>query len=120
MAIKATPTGHSAGHRTSPARDLDPSGSIGLVRSPGRAYRRTVARQYDRHGAPRVTAKGRGVTAERILDTAREHGIPLEENRELAEALAKEPLVDEIPVELCKAVAQLIGFVLHAAIKSRA
>jgi flagellar biosynthesis protein len=79
-----------------------------------------VALEYDRQGAPRVTAKGRGVTAERILETAREHGIPLEENRELAEALAKVPLDDEIPVELYKAVAQVIGFILHAAIKSRA
>jgi flagellar biosynthesis protein len=74
-----------------------------------------VALEYDRRGAPRVTAKGRGAVAEKILETAHEHGVPLQENRDLAEALAKVPLDDEIPVELYRAVAQVIGFVLQAA-----
>ncbi|MHB2166040.1 EscU/YscU/HrcU family type III secretion system export apparatus switch protein [Alsobacter sp. R-9] len=71
-----------------------------------------VALEYDRMGAPRVTAKGRGATAERILDIAREHDIPLEEDPLLAEALARVPLDDEIPVELYRAVATVIGFIL--------
>ena len=32
-----------------------------------------VALEYDGHGAPRVTAKGRGEIAQKIVETAREH-----------------------------------------------
>ncbi len=71
-----------------------------------------VALEYDRMGAPRVTAKGRGALAERILDVARENDVPIEDDALLAEALSRVPLDDEIPVELYRAVAAVIGFIL--------
>lgn len=73
-----------------------------------------VALQYDHPGVPRVTASGRGAVAEAILASAREHDIPIEENPALAEALAQVDLDTEIPEELYRAVAEVLGFVLRA------
>ena len=42
-----------------------------------------VALRYDGTGAPRVTARGRGEVAERILAIAREHQVPVREDRNL-------------------------------------
>ena len=47
-----------------------------------------VALEYDGHGAPRVTAKGRGEVARKIVETAREHEVAIEQNALLAEALS--------------------------------
>ncbi len=71
-----------------------------------------VALEYDGQGAPRVTAKGRGELAQRIIETAREHDIEIQENALLAQALAAVELDDQIPEELYRAVAQVIAFVL--------
>jgi flagellar biosynthesis protein len=73
-----------------------------------------VALKYDfGDGAPIVTAKGEGHVADKIIETAREHEIAIEENPILAEALSKIDLDTEIPVPLYKAMAEVIGFVLH-------
>lgn len=69
-----------------------------------------VALRYEGRGAPRVTAKGKGHTAERILELAREHDIPLREDPVLVELLAKVGLGDEIPPALYRAVAEVIAF----------
>ena len=71
-----------------------------------------IALEYDGASAPRVTAKGRGEVAQAILHTAREHGVEIEENAILAQALSAVPLDDHIPEELYRAVAQVIAFVL--------
>jgi flagellar biosynthesis protein len=73
-----------------------------------------IALEYDGQAAPRVTAKGRGEVAERIVETAREHGVPIEDNAILAEALSAVELDDHIPPELYQSVAQVIAFVLGA------
>jgi len=73
-----------------------------------------VALKYDfGDGAPTVTAKGKGHIADKIIETARENDIAIEENPVLAEALSKIELESEIPVPLYKAVAEVIGFVLQ-------
>jgi len=64
--------------------------------------------------APRVTAKGYGVIAEQIIAAAEEHGIVIESNVHLAEALSGVELDDSIPIELYEAVAEVIAFVLRA------
>jgi flagellar biosynthesis protein len=71
-----------------------------------------VALAYDGSTAPRVTAKGQGPIAEAIIETARSAGVPLQENPLLAQALATVELDEQIPEELYKAAAQVIGFVL--------
>ncbi len=69
-----------------------------------------VALQYDGENAPRVTAKGQDKVAEQIIELARQHGIPMQENQPLASALARVELGDEIPEALYLAVAQVIAF----------
>jgi flagellar biosynthesis protein len=72
-----------------------------------------VALHYDRTGAPRVVAKGRGPIGAKIIEVARAHDIPIEENEVLAGALSNVELGDEIPAELYKAVAEVLIFVLR-------
>ncbi len=72
-----------------------------------------VALHYDRTGAPRVVAKGKGSIGAKIIEVAKEHGIPIEENEVLAGALSNVELGDEIPAELYKAVAEVLIFVLR-------
>jgi flagellar biosynthesis protein len=69
-----------------------------------------VALHYDGKGAPRVTAKGRGLVAENILALAEQHGIPLREDPDLVNLLVKLDLGDEIPAALYVAVAEVIAF----------
>jgi flagellar biosynthesis protein len=72
-----------------------------------------VALHYDKTGAPRVVAKGRGTIGEKIIELAKANDIPIEENEVLAGALSKVELGDEIPAELYKAVAEVLVFVLR-------
>jgi len=73
-----------------------------------------VALAYDHPGVPRVVAKGQGALADKIVATAAEAGVPVDENPALAAALSTVELDQEIPVELYKAVAVVIGAVLRA------
>jgi flagellar biosynthesis protein len=59
---------------------------------------------------PRVTAKGRGRIAERIVETAFEAEVPVIEDAALVSALLMMELGDEIPVELYQAVAKILAF----------
>lgn len=72
-----------------------------------------VALRYDGSGAPRVTAKGRGPVAAEILKRAREHDVPISNNGELVELLARVELGEEIPEALYVACAQVIAFAYH-------
>ena len=72
-----------------------------------------VALHYDKKGAPRVIAKGKGTIGAKIIEIAKAHDIPIEENEVLAGALSKVELGDEIPAELYKAVAEVLVFVLR-------
>lgn len=69
-----------------------------------------VALHYNGNGAPRVVAKGGGDVARRIIDTAREHKVPLEEDAALASALSHLELGKEVPRQLYVAVAQVLAF----------
>ena len=54
-----------------------------------------VALHYDKgDGAPRVVAKGRGSLGAKIIEVAKEHKIPIEENEVLAGALSHIELGD--------------------------
>ena len=55
-----------------------------------------VALHYDKKGAPRVVAKGRGTIGEKIIEVAKAHDIPIEENEVLAGALSHVELGDEL------------------------
>ena len=72
--------------------------------------RRAAALRYDREhdGAPRVVAAGAGLIADRIVEIAREQGLPVREDPALAEALVRLELEQEIPSELFVAVAEVL------------
>ncbi|RDV03436.1 EscU/YscU/HrcU family type III secretion system export apparatus switch protein [Undibacter mobilis] len=72
-----------------------------------------VALEYDRETTPRVTGIGKGELAERMLEIARHHGVPLVENPQLAAALSKLPLDQEIPEKLYRAVAEVLSYILR-------
>ena len=74
-----------------------------------------VALRYEAPGAPKVVAVGRGELGQRIIDTARAHGVPVQENPALAEALSTIELDEHIPEQLYEAVAVIIAFILRAA-----
>jgi flagellar biosynthesis protein len=71
-----------------------------------------VALKYvkEQDDAPRVVAKGRGELAERILRLAREHGIPVHRDTDLAEVLIRLDLGELIPPELYRAVAEVLAY----------
>jgi flagellar biosynthetic protein FlhB len=62
--------------------------------------------------APRILAKGAGYVAERIRQVAFENDVPIVENKPLAQTLYKiVEIGDEIPVELYRAVAEVLAYV---------
>lgn len=75
--------------------------------------KKAVALLYDEKesSAPKVIATGQGSIAEKIIETAREAGIHIQEDKNLVELLAKIPLGDEIPTELYQTVAEVLAFV---------
>lgn len=72
-----------------------------------------IALQFDGVNAPTVTAKGTGLTGEMILKLAREHGIPLHENSDLAKTLSSIPLGEEIPFEVYTVVAEILAYIYY-------
>ncbi|HSC02199.1 MAG TPA: EscU/YscU/HrcU family type III secretion system export apparatus switch protein [Solirubrobacteraceae bacterium] len=73
--------------------------------------RRATALSYEQgQPAPRVTATGVGLVADRILAAAREAGIPVRHDPALAEALAKLELGADVPQELWTAVAETLAW----------
>lgn len=72
-----------------------------------------AAIQYDNHkdSAPRIVAKGRGAIAEKIIELARKNNITIKSDPALVQILSKLDLDEQIPVELYKAVAEILAFV---------
>ncbi len=74
----------------------------------------SVALKYDETTmrAPVVVAKGADILALRIREIAKEHGVPLVENRELARNIYRLVDVgDPVPEKLFKAVAEILAYV---------
>ncbi len=75
-----------------------------------------VALKYDSltMRAPRIVAKGQRLMAERIKQMAREHNIPIIEDKPLARALFTRAIGSEVPAHLYRAVARLLVLVHQA------
>lgn len=75
--------------------------------------KKAIAIQYDKDkgDAPLVLASGKGQIAEQIIKAAREAGLEITQDADLAEMLAHVPVGTEIPVELYQAVAEVLAFV---------
>lgn len=74
---------------------------------------KAVALLYDedKSDAPRVIASGKGIIAQKIIETAREAGIHIREDANLVEILSKVPVGQDIPVELYQTIAEILSFV---------
>lgn len=77
--------------------------------------RHAVALKYEpaEDRAPRVIGKGRGAVAEKLLEVAACHNIPVYEDRELTQLLGTLDLDREIPTELYRAVAEVMVFIYN-------
>jgi flagellar biosynthesis protein len=75
-----------------------------------------AAIRYDssKDDAPRLTAKGKGHMAEKIIELARQHNIPIRTDQALVHILSKLDLDQHIPPELYRAVAEILAFVYSA------
>jgi flagellar biosynthetic protein FlhB len=75
-----------------------------------------IALEYRRDvmPAPRVVAKGQDLLAARIKEIAREHGVPVVENKPLAQALYRTAEIgDLIPGDLFEAVAEVLAYLIR-------
>jgi flagellar biosynthesis protein len=72
-----------------------------------------VALKYnpEESSSPIVTAKGKGETADRIVLTASEHNVPIQEDPSLVHLLSKLEIDESIPEELYEVVAELFAFI---------
>jgi flagellar biosynthesis protein len=75
-----------------------------------------AALEYDAHrdAAPRVVARGRADVAEKIIALAREHNIPIHSDPGLVQLLGQLEIDEQIPLELYRAVAEILSFVYQA------
>ena len=85
-----------------------------MVAEQKRSKRRgAVALSYDqdKDSAPRVSAKGRGLIADKIIAAAAEAGIPVHQDPGLLEMLIKLEIGQDIPGDLYQAVAEVLAYV---------
>ncbi|KMP10935.1 flagellar biosynthesis protein FlhB [Candidatus Nitromaritima sp. SCGC AAA799-A02] len=61
--------------------------------------------------APKVTAKGKGLMADKIIALANENNIPIKEDPDLVQLLSQVDINREIPASLYQVVAELLSFV---------
>ncbi len=74
---------------------------------------KAVALQYGENDiAPVVVASGMGYMAEKIVETAQEHGVPIYEDDSLATILTQLNLGQEIPEELYQAIVEIYVYFL--------
>ena len=74
---------------------------------------KAVALTYDnqKDKAPRVVAKGKGYLADKIIEIAKQHDVPLYEDQNLVQVLEALDIETEIPPELYQAVAEVLAFI---------
>ncbi|GAB4072483.1 EscU/YscU/HrcU family type III secretion system export apparatus switch protein [Barrientosiimonas marina] len=74
---------------------------------------KAVAMRYEEshEQAPRVTASGKGLTAETIIQKANDNQVPVHEDPSLVALLAELNINETIPEELYQVVAEVFAFV---------
>lgn len=61
--------------------------------------------------APKILATGTGAVADKIIETAKEHNVPLYQDNKLADTLSRLKIGEMIPPELYEVVAEILVFV---------
>jgi flagellar biosynthesis protein len=80
-----------------------------------------VALRYDedRDETPVVVAKGKGIVAKKIIEEAKRHDVPVQQDASLVEVLSKLELNQQIPPELYQLVAEVLSFVYRSDQRAR-
>lgn len=83
--------------------------------------KQAVALRYDQteNKAPKITAKGRGYTAEKILKLAQQNAVPIYQDKALVSMLMALELDREIPPEMYSVVAEMLAYVYRLDKKSK-
>lgn len=81
--------------------------------------KKAVALSYDeeRDAAPVIVASGMGYMAEKIVETARESGVPVYEDNSLATVLSQLQLGSQVPEQLYQAIVDIYVYFLRFANK---
>jgi flagellar biosynthesis protein len=84
-----------------------------MKRASAQTRRAAVALKYNAatDTAPKITATGHGVVAEKIIALARQKGVPVRDDPDLVQVLSQLDLRQEIPPSLYQVVAELLAFV---------
>ena len=84
-----------------------------MSRKKNKKLKSAVALKYhtETDVVPKVTAKGEGLVAERIIELARENEVPIKEDPDLVQILSQVDINKEIPPSVYKVVAELLAFI---------
>lgn len=77
------------------------------------AVKKAAALHYEEGSktAPVLTAKGKGSVAERIVELAKQHEIPITQDADLMEILERVEIDTEIPLEVYAVVADIFAWI---------
>jgi len=77
--------------------------------------KKAVALRYEekKDDAPKVVASGKGRMAERMLELARDHEVPVHKDPTLVDMLSYVDVGSEIPPELYSMVAEVLVFIYN-------
>lgn len=86
---------------------------MALLKSRSEKRKQAAALKYDPESneAPIISALGVGHIAEKIIESAEEHNVPVVENEALSDVLQTLSVGDAIPPQLYEAVAQILVFI---------
>lgn len=75
--------------------------------------RQAIALRYrpEEDSAPKVAAKGKGYLAEKIIEIAKAHKVPIREDKNLVQVLSRLELEQEIQPEVYRVVAEILSFI---------
>jgi flagellar biosynthesis protein len=84
------------------------------MNKPDRTLAAAIKYDADKDAAPKIVAKGKGIIADKIIELARKSGVPVKNDPGLVQILSKLDIDEQIPIELYKAVAEILAFVYSA------
>ena len=87
---------------------------LNIKKKPGRQTAVALTEGEELGDAPTISASGRGILAEKIIQLALQNDIKVREDSALAEMLAKIDLDSPIPSEAFMAVAEILSYVYRA------
>lgn len=81
------------------------------MKKPEKVLAAALKYDHQKDGAPKVVARGQGGIAEKIIELAKKNHVPIKNDPGLVQILSKLEIDAQIPVELYRAVAEILAFV---------